>query len=478
MRKEFNKLPKEARIPIYIPGSPEKEYFIPATLVKSDKPSSTKRGANALYDAINNGVCKIVFAGTSITKGIDAQTEPYNIWTKEFVRQLTAKYPDVNFTDINYGLNSRNIYMLSDLNFKGVASPDPGDGTGFYEAADTYAWQNASEEGKTWLNHIKDEKPDVVVLGFGMNWTGSADDFESYYQLVIDRLKAAEKIPSIVLLTEMLPSKKSDPYLDLHGQKKLLNEKIRTLATANDCLLIDVERKWSMLDSGQDFTVMQQKRFALDTFTKIAANVADTLTYNSIDKASSNSVYGYEFDTARDCIMTCTYTPNGVGSLCQIGARFKKSESESWAAGLAVQVGHAAVTTWENGATVQTTGHSAIVASSPHDVEISIVGPTITVTIDSVVVDTYTVTSKRDCGNIAVGVNDGLMADVNFTATEYFPILETAKYTNNELLGNKSAANWTSGDTADGGNSFNHPSRIGLFEAYYPAITEFINTLN
>jgi len=433
---------------------------------------------DALYRAIQRGVVNIAFAGTSITRGENAQMEGYNIWTQEFMRQIQDRYPSVIFNNYNFGLDSRNISMLADPDFKGVVSPDPGDGTGYYAASSAYSWQSPSVVGETWLDHIISVEPDLVILEFGMNWNGSADDFETYYQTIITAVKAAAKRPSIALMTEMLPTITSDPYLDKNGRIKLYNEKTHELAMTNDCSVIDTGRLWQVLRDGNDPLVIQESFLSLDTLTKVAGSVATTLTFDSIE-APGTSIYATTVAESRDITITCTYTPaaSGSSSNMSFGARFSTDEGESWADGIAAQIRGADIKVYENGSVVQTDFHSAITATQPHAIVVTITGSTMEIYIDAVLVSTYT-TTKVDIGGASIGVINALIEECAYVVDQHFPIVDSSRpYTNNELTGNKTTAEWDNGDKADGGNSLNHPSRTGLQQTFYPAIREYVGNL-
>lgn len=444
------------------------------TLIKSDV-----NILSSFYDAIRSGSVNVVFVGTSITEGINAQMEGYNIWVENFMRGLTSKFPNIEFTYTNLGLGSRKLSDLVNPYFIGVPNQDPGNSSGFYRAIGTYSWQTPSVIGKSWIDHIKDQTPDLVILNFGMNSSSSSPDtFQNNLEKAISTFRGYTKSPSIVLLTEMLPTLNSDPYLDNNGKIKLLNERIRTVAKTSGTGLIDVERNWQLLRDGKDPLIVQRTTLTLDSFTQITGgSPADVLTFNSMEETTNVINYAIQKDIARVVNMTCTYTPKSAASTLQMGVRYSKAKNEQWNAGVVIQLRNADITFYENAASVQVTPHTAITATNPHTVEFSFALDTLTVKVDSVVIGTYTVSSKFDFGNLSFGGTDFLAEDVVILLEDSNPIVTTAKYTNNELVGNKTASAWNLGDKRDGGNSINHPSRVGLAEAFYPAINLFIDNL-
>lgn len=435
--------------------------------------------ASTFYNAINNGVCKVVMVGHSTCEGDVSQMEGHNIWAEEIMRQLSAKFPSVTFSHVNYGLASRNIAMFVDPDFQGVGSPDPGDNTGFYRASGTYSWQNASVIGKSWMNHVKDEHPDLVIMHFGLNSNGTAEGFKTDYETAIDSMRAWGKPPSIAILTDTLPTELSDPWLDRNGTIKHKNTKIREVTDEKKCILLDVGRQWDLLISGRDPLVMQERALTLDSLVQVSGTAPASITFNSLDKDTVGAAnYELQSDVAYNCTITCDYVPNTTSSLIQMGLRFKASQSELYNEGIYVQVNDSNVKFWENaGSPLQNTAHSAITATQSHAVEIILIDDTITVKIDTVTVATYTITTKFDIGDFSIGLGDAAITNAVIMLNESYPIIATPRYTGNEMVGNKTATEWNNGDTRDGGNAITHPSRVGLAEGFYPVFREFVKNL-
>jgi hypothetical protein len=404
--------------------------------------------------------------------------EGYNIWTQELQRKLEERFPDTTFTFVNFGLDSRNITMMDNDSFLGVASPDPGDGTGFYRAVGTYSWQVASTIGKSWINHLKDEKPDLVVLEFGLNSNLTAANFKTTYQSVIDKLKDNTKVPTIALMTDMMGNLTTDPYKDAIGKIRRYNEKVREVVYENDLYLIDVGRQWSLKTWGEDDINITEERISLDQTVQIAGSVYDAATYNSMTKAAASSVYGNNNNDAdhvyRDLTITGNYNPTNASSNIQCGIRFYGADA--WSAGVAVQLKGTSTQIYEDGSSVVNLAHAEATLGSNNAFEISIVGDDVTVKVGGTTVATHTCTTKRDWGRYAIGVNDGDINNIDMRVTR-IALTDTAKYNNNEMLGSVTAGGWAAGNFTEGGNSLNHPSRIGLREGFYPPIYQFVNAL-
>lgn len=430
------------------------------------------------YSAIEAETCTVVFVGHSVTEGVNAQMEVKNSWGEEFMKRLNLKYPNVTFNYVNFGLNSRNLAMFIDPNFKGVAAPDPGNGTGFYRAAGTYSWQTASTVGKSWEDTLKDESPDLVVMEFGMNTNSTVSTFKSNYETAIDNIQAWTKSPSIAVLTEMLPTELSDPYLDKNGLIKRYNEALRAVINDKNVCLLDIGKQFDLLISGRNPLITQDTVLTLDSLTKInGINIADTLTYNSIGETTNTINYAHQKDEILNANITGTMLLNSSISLVQSGFRFKKSQNEAWNSGIAVQIKLTKVKIWENGFDVQTDNHSLLTVGVSDTFEIDLVDDSLIVKIGGTTVSTYTVSSKKDVGNASIGGTDFLITNCIYRSTVFVPIIQNAKYTSNELVGNQTTSDWNSGNRRDGGNSLNHPSRIGLREGFYPVIDDFISKI-
>lgn len=437
---------------------------------------------SSFMTAVNNGSAKIGLIGTSITEGWAAQMEGYNTWAQEFMRRLTNKYPNTTFTLENMGLTGRKLSSFIDPNFVGIAFPDPGDETGYYRATTEWTWATPSTIGKSWIDHVKEREVDMLVINFGMNDTDSPEVFRANMITTIESALAWDKAPYIVLTTEALPTKNSPyAYIDYIGRIKAYNREIRDLASIYGAGLIDIGREWELLLTGQDPLNFQWKKISLDKYTLIQGTVYDAATYNSMSIAGTfgNSVYGSANTAAgyiyKDLTVTGTLTPETANGAFQCGLRFYSPDPASgWKYGIAVQVMQSKVVIWEENAIVQQDNHALISIGVAGDFSVSIIDDEIIVYVEGVLVSTYTITTKRDVGRLAFGVYSGAISNIDLQAS-MFPIIQTAKYTGNQLLGNVSGANWNAGDFTDGGNTTVHPSRIGLSEAYYPAIHKFID---
>lgn len=198
-------------------------------------------------------------------------------------------------------------------------------------------------------------------------------------------------------------------------------------------------------------------------------------TFGNSVYGSSNTAAGYIY---KDLTASGTLTPETANGAFQCGLRFYSPDPASgWKYGIAVLVMQSKVLVYEENILVQQDNHAYISIGSPGTFTVSIIDDEIEVYVEGNLVTTYTITTKRDVGRLAFGVYSGAISNIDLQAS-MFPIIQTAKYTNNELLGSVSGANWNAGDYTDGGNTTVHPSRIGLREAYYPAILEFINNMS
>jgi len=431
-----------------------------------------------LYSAIDNEACTIVFVGTSVTEGHNAQMEGFNIYTEDFMRRIEAKYPDVTFTFYNFGLASRKIENLIDTEFKGEATEPANKNDGYYRAQGTYAWQEASTIDQTWMNKINAKTPDLVVMEFGINDTQHPEDFKTDYASAITTMQGWTKAPSIWLMTSILPTMDSDPYIDKNGLIKAYNREVRALAGEKNCGLLDVERQWQILRDGRDPLNYMEEQRSLDNLTLVSGTAATSRTYNSLSKSSGTSIYGVT-NTAADreyvsLKLTADYDPDDANAIAEVGVRW--FGSDSWSEGVAVQITDTKAKIWENGTQEVNNNQSEITQGQDNAIEIVIEEYDITVTINTNEVATYTSDTKLDYGRIAVGVKNGTLSDASLVCGRYETI-HTPEFTNNELLGNNTGTDWTNGDYSEGGNSLNHPSRTGLRRTFYPVITNFLKII-
>jgi len=428
--------------------------------------------------AIDNEACTVVFVGTSVTEGWNAQMEGFNIYCEYFMRTLESKYPDVTFTFYNFGLASRKIENYIDTEFKGEATEPANKNDGYYRPQETYAWQEASTINQTWIGKVDAKTPDLVIMEFGINDTQHPEDFKTDYASALTTMQAWTKSPSILLMTSILPTMDSDPYIDKNGLIKAYNREVRTLAGEKNCGLLDVGREWQILRDGRDPLNYMEEQISLDNLTLVSGAAATSRTYNSLVKTSGTSIYGvtntssdYEYVSAK---LIADYDPDGSAAIASLGVRYLKTDA--WSEGVSVQITDTKAKIWENGTLKVNNTQSEITQGQDNAIEIVIGKYDVTVTINTNEVATYTSDTKLDYGRIAVGVKNGTLSDAYLVGGRYETI-HTPEFTNNELLGNNTGTDWTNGDYSEGGNSLNHPSRTGLRRAFYPVITNFLKII-
>lgn len=142
--------------------------------------------------------CKIIFFGDSITKG----------YTPIFEKKLRESYPEIDLTVINAGVEGE-----------------------------------TSRDGINRMDQLVDGKPNIVVIGFGMNDWRKGVDRKEFKRNIIQMLEAFEKVGARVILNTLNPSYNSstDKYND---EVDKYSEIIREISFVKRIKIADINALW------------------------------------------------------------------------------------------------------------------------------------------------------------------------------------------------------------------------------------------
>lgn len=167
--------------------------------------------------AARSGSVNVTFWGDSITRGV-SQIDYPNSWaglTERYFRIAFGEGPaKADFIATNMSIDGFGVgQMVSD-------KPVPA-------------------YGKPWREAVRDTKPDMLFIAIGMNSNGDPFWFGNFLQNTIDYVRTWQKVPTIVLVTPIVPAKKKRSkaapprYVDRDAME------IRALAELNGLLLVD-----------------------------------------------------------------------------------------------------------------------------------------------------------------------------------------------------------------------------------------------
>ena len=148
---------------------------------------------------------RVLFLGDSITEDGDLLTlddsYPAQI-TRWFQRSSNA-----TFTFANYSLGGRRIDNLDNPSFLGAATEPADLQSGFGpRAAGDRPWVVV---GKSWMQHVQDFAPDLIILALGMNNLGELDAAALQapaFRSAISKMQAFAVRPDVLMVTTMLPT--------------------------------------------------------------------------------------------------------------------------------------------------------------------------------------------------------------------------------------------------------------------------------
>ena len=172
----------------------------------------------ALRNAWNSGLVKVAVAGDSRLEVCDGFYG--NSIAANLDRILNSKCRTTKFEFTNLSLLGR---ALEHLNDDGFVAGDPA--TTAQNAAGSFCrdafphnaifgtdsrlrnsvWPSGSVIGKSWLNHVKDVSPDVLVIGLGTNNLGEVS-FEATIAAFEAKISTWPKVPFLVFVTPETPS--------------------------------------------------------------------------------------------------------------------------------------------------------------------------------------------------------------------------------------------------------------------------------
>lgn len=172
----------------------------------------------ALRNSWNAGAVKVVVAGDSRLEVCDGFYG--NSIASNLDRILNSKCRTTKFEFTNLSLLGR---ALENLNDDGFVAGDPAStaqnaaGSFWRDAFPHNAifgtdsrlrnsvWPSGSVIGKSWLNHVKDSAPDILVIGLGTNNYGEVS-FEATIAAFEAKIATWPKVPFLVFVTPETPS--------------------------------------------------------------------------------------------------------------------------------------------------------------------------------------------------------------------------------------------------------------------------------
>lgn len=422
---------------------------------------------------VRRGTLNMVGVGDSTVEGID-KLNLQDTFFNRITNSIKSGLPGVTVTSNNFGLAGRQLWMLMSSTYVGLAAEPADLSAGFYRP-----W---STVGKSWLNTVRDSKPDLLILGTGMNdaFGNNADDNEAVnLGLLMNEVKTWSPVPSIVLIPTFLPTKDLGRY----GQTQVATQRIaratREFAKANGIAIADANRLYQILLDGKE------------EVTRAAALESNWQGFNTDDWIGDKASFAKSGNTlspvdgAFNKFVTRTkdfyngvieedYTPTSDGfggSTAWINYR------EDSAYGKFIVLVTAGNGTGSVGLFTSDSTTALIFASNLNipsgqtsKIKVEVNGKNHKVYINDVLrldFDTY---KKMHDGKISIGSEQTLPTFSNLNITYFDPIQSAGAYTEDDLLGKPN-------DPTTSGNGINHLTGMGDAMVYQPAFNGIIRDM-
>lgn len=408
---------------------------------------------------------RVAFWGDSITEGNDIDT-PDDGYVAHVFDSLKTVLPGITVTPFNFGVGGAGIYSAYDPNFVG--------GSGIF----TQPW---AVPGKSWFNHVKDFKPDLVVIAFGMN-DGHAGEDNTYNSLVdlVNGMKAWNPAPSVVVVPCMLPVKDPNKFFGINNQYTLRVARVtREFGKANGLVVADANRTFQILRDGVDdvsrigtkeinFTgyplgwTGNTSDFFLNGTSLL---VAPGLTGKFVTRTRSFYNGVIEFDV------------NIPGSGLQNAAWINYRDDSGNTGTITIQIaagsgssGVVALYTSDSPSSLVNAQNLTIPTGVNHHIRMEVSNTSHRIYVNGTQVINFTMFKKMNNGNITIGGSGLVPTYSNMNIVYEDPVSGIPFYTEDDILGKY--------NSPESGNGVNHPSALGHSLVYVPVFYGMIREIS
>lgn len=451
--------------------------------------------------AIAANAAKVVFVGDSVTENSDCidtgALDLHGTYRQIFVEMLSEAFPSVTWTFQHFGLGGRNGGQFVNPAYVGQSGPE-NQTTGFLRTAaarPNWGEGTGSTVGKSWLDHVKDSAPDMLVVAFGLN-----PQFDVATRDHLAAIRAAAnswtKVPSLVFITAMRPDTRWQDQYRAQGVARVYRAWARQLGYS----IIDVNRANNILRDGFD-EQMSQWRMVGDVFDNRWRPewVTDSGTVTAPDDFTRtfgpNSFVripmghgiipkGHDVSIQVEIGGAMNATTGSMRIYCRAESPY--TDPLLCPAWLAAQVSSASARIYEAGTGAGAVGGGAEVGtahtgsfSTGTIARLDCIGPRMNLYINGVLRNTALQYSNMRGGDILLGAFGGsgagglVLKNPRIYARE--PGLNVPLLSQAELYGQYDGT--ASRKMPYGGNGLNHPTSIGVTAMYKPGIQGLVRAL-
>lgn len=437
--------------------------------------------------AINAGAAKAVFWGDSISEGI-SQIAYEDSFVGLICEYLKDSAPNVSWSFENYSIAGSATGDAANASYVGAASDSYP--TQFYRTAGstnvgnfqpgTDLWPSGSTIGKSWRQHIRDAAPDILFIAFGANETATAKtDFYNNLSSILVYIGGWTKIPSIVFVTNLCPTRSVAPWSTYQDQLRNIASITRQVARQNNHSLIDANRLHHVFRDGVD-VCRPSKRLSYNFsggFTDAWPSKWETSGSTPVVTGSYNLLFSspgvtLKQDKARDVCLSASFT-NGIAANSVFALLYRADHVGSndnytvslitnSTASLSTCVLYYNLTPIASG-TVATVSNGETVK-----IEVECVGSRHIVKVRGITSIDVVDFSKLDAGYYGIQWGSGSGVASNWVArVGSYRVVGAPRLTDAIVYGKVN--DWLTNDASLGGDTFHHPTAIGHHAIYFGA---------
>lgn len=434
---------------------------------------------SALSLAIARGNVTWVWWGDSITEGV-SQTTRRNSFAGIIERQLKRMFPQVTWDFIDLSIAGQDIANANSDTFLYPADYNP-----------TPGWQRVPPEPSlwnlpggpvvdgAWHAQVEAAAPDVLAMALTENNTG-ADGYAvafTFRNILVNRIPYWATVPSVVLITPLTPSRLVDTPFDGDVVAPLINRNasyIRDLAEEFNHTLVDLNRLWIAVSTGNDVVMTRDRRRA--GFADYDGAVPWLYTGTRpvvVGSIMTTTAAGFAYRDVLEKDVRISGTLAGAGAPALVYRSNPSTPAQAYR--VQVEAGIPQVVLAYNDITIAS---AAIASAASYVVSVEAVGSVHDVTVNGVFAFRKYDYQRVEAGRYGAG-GSGAGTVTNFVCDAAVPTsVGPATLLERNLLG-KVDSDWGVNPNSVGGNGINHPTPLGhqLYVAAFRKLIDYITGL-
>ncbi|URN94552.1 MAG: GDSL-type esterase/lipase family protein [Candidatus Pristimantibacillus lignocellulolyticus] len=415
--------------------------------------------------AVRSGTLRIAYWGDSITEGGGLITLDDG-YPALLARAIRKALPNVALISQNMSLGGRTSSQAISPSFVGQAADE------VYPPPANSFKRPWSTVGKSWINSVRDFKPDLLVIAFGMNdaASGSKSDetIASNLSSILGAVNTWNPVPSCVFVPTVLPTKDHNRYNQTQNATKAVARATREVGHANKVIVADANRLFQILRDGVEDVSRasniesnwegyssskwegDKSHFNLSGGT-LTPTSADTNKFVTRKRSFYNGVIQFDFKA----VLTSDYAWIDYRKDSTLGSMTLFIQPSFGIIGLYSSTDGGTPSASVTGLTMN--------LSTFHKIRLEVFGARHLVFLNNVKIIDVLINKKFNDGYISFGSNQSSVIYANLSLIYEDSLESEAPYTEDELLGVE---------------GINHPSAIAHGLTFFPTFNGVLQTLS